>query len=48
MLNKILSLFQYEQIKPIVLKRPPRIPVVILCESLLRTEGMRPVYGRMA
>ena len=48
MLNKIVSLFQHEQIKPIVLTRKSSIPVVILRDSSIRTERAVRVYGRMA
>jgi hypothetical protein len=48
MLNKIVSLFQREQIKPITLQRSSRIPVVILRDSSIRTERAVRVYGRMA
>jgi hypothetical protein len=48
MLQRIIAVFSEPKITPIVLKRPSKYPVVILRESSLRTEGMRPVYGRLA
>lgn len=48
MLSKIIAVFSRPKIAPIVVKRKSSIPVVILRESSLRTERMRPVYGRLA
>jgi hypothetical protein len=48
MLNRILAVFSVPKITPILLKRPSKFRVVILRDSSLRTEAMRPVYGRMA
>jgi hypothetical protein len=47
MLQRIIAVFSAPKITPIVLKRKSAIPVVILRESAIRTERMRPVYGRM-
>jgi len=48
MLNKILSLFQQDQIKPLVLSRKSAIPIVILRDSAMRSDRVQPVYGRLA
>jgi hypothetical protein len=48
MLERIIAVFTRPKVTPIVLKRRSQIPVVALRESSIRTERMRPVYGRLA
>lgn len=50
MLNRIIAAFSRPKITPILLKRPThsKYPVVILCQSSMRTERSAMVFGRLA
>jgi len=48
MLKKILASFSEPKITPIVLTRKSTILVVVLRDSAMRSDRVRPVYGRLA